>query len=174
MKNILTTILLMSTIWSFCQCLPQGDNKSKKIQAADLLKNRSYFPDASTAHFVEFDRLETTKDTGLIYIEGYLTYAKISGPESCECHSADPAMRDYHVYVGKKPKDLKKDCIIVEVSRYSRAVNPALIFANIKALTGKIVRVYGYAFSDDEHKSAIGVWRMGIKEVHPVFLILPL
>ena len=50
-------------------CPPQGDNAKLKIQAADLLKNRSYFPDTSTANFIEFDSLETTKDTGLIYID---------------------------------------------------------------------------------------------------------
>ena len=155
-------------------CPPQGDNAKLKIQAADLLKNRSHFPDTSTANFVEFDSLETTKDTGLIYIEGYLTYAKISGVESCQCHDKSPAMRDYHIYIGTEPKAPKNECIIVEVSRYSRAVNPDLTFANVKSLTGKMVRVYGYAFSDDEHKSAIGVWRKGILEIHPVFLILGL
>jgi hypothetical protein len=33
------------------------------------------------------------------------------------------------------------------------------------------VRIYGYTFIDEEHKSAIGDWRIGLQEIHPVMFI---
>ena len=177
MKQIIL-ICLFAPLFSIAQngCPISGDNKNPKIQAADRLKNRSYFPDIKTAHPININLVLSDKanDTGLVYMDGYLTYAKISGIESCECHSTKPEDLDYHIYIGLTPKALKKECVIVEVTRFSRIVNSNLQFKYIKSLTGKKVRIYGYLFEDKEHKSAIGTWRKGITEIHPVFLINPI
>lgn len=171
-------LLLLLPLFSIGQngCPITGDNKNLKIQAADKLKNRSYFPDIKTAHAIDINLSlkDNVSDTGLVYMDGYLTYAKVSGLESSECHSNKPEDLDYHIYIGINPKDTKNKCVIVEITRFSRIINSSLQFNYIKSLTGKKVRVYGYLFSDEEHKSAIGSWRSGITEIHPVFNITPL
>ena len=105
-------------------------------------------------------------------MDAYITSAKISGVESCECHIANPDYQDYHIYISDSPTNIKKNRNqIVEVSRYSRALNPQLNFKYVKSLVGHKVRIYGYTFIDEEHKSAIGDWRMGLQEIHPVMYI---
>ena len=141
-----------------------------------LLKNRQYFIKDS-AKQVSFDLLaiDGIKDTGMIFVDAFITSAKISGVESCECHIADKSMQDYHIYISNTKGDkLGKHNQIVEVSRYSRQLNPSLDFAYVKSMIGRKVRIYGYAFIDEEHKNAIGSWREGIQEIHPVFFIEPI
>ncbi len=173
MKNILI-LAFFGHIGLFAQpCPVRGDSKNVKIQAADRLKNRQYF----TKAFAKPLDLETlmqdgAKDTGAVYVDAYITSAKISGPESCECHIKEKSFLDYHIYISYAGNDkLGKHNQIVEVSRYSRSLNPDLTFDYVKTLIGHKVRIYGYVFNDEEHKSAIGSWRAGIQEIHPVFFI---
>lgn len=159
-------ILLLACMHASAQCPVQGDNKNPKIQAADRLKNRSYCPAKSMAHPVDLEALMADKvtDTGFVYVDCFITSAKISGIESCECHVKDKSMQDYHIYISYSGSDkLGSHNQIVEVSRYSRQLNPGIDYAYVKSLVGKKVRIYGYTFMDDEHKSAIGNWRAGIQ-----------
>lgn len=174
MKGLFFILLLMVSYLGAQTCPPKGDNKHPDIVAADLLKNRQYFPQKDKAKAVLFSTLASdgAKDTGAIYVDAFITSAKISGIESCECHIADKSFLDYHIYISDAPGNIAKSKNqVVEVSRYSRALNPALTFAYVKTLVGHKVRVYGYTFMDDEHKAAIGNWRAGIQEIHPVFYI---
>ena len=172
MKKI---IFLLFPLFSMAQtCPPNGDNKNAKIQAADLLKNRSYYPGKDKAKEISLEDLMADKvtDTGFVFVDAYITSAKISGVESCECHIADKAFQDYHIYISYVGTDkLGKHNQVVEVSRYSRQVNPGIGFDYVKGLIGHKVRIYGYTFFDEEHKSAIGGWRAGIEEIHPVLFI---
>lgn len=171
-----TLLFLLIPIFSWSQkvCPPQGDNKNPKIQAADLLKNRSYCQSKYKAKAINLEDLMADKitDTGFVFVDAYITSAKISGAESCQCHDTAKSARDYHIYISYAPGDkLGKHNQVVEVSRYSRQVNPGVNFAFVKQMIGHKVRIYGYIFNDEEHKSAIGDWRAGIQEIHPVFYI---
>jgi len=154
-------------------CPPKGDGANSKEIAADLLKNRSYCPPKYKAHGYDISVLmkDAITDTSLVYVDAYITSVKISGVESCECHIENNDYKDYHIYIAQTMTQDKGKNQIVEVSRYSRQFNPKMSFQNIKALVGKKVRIYGYTFMDQEHKGAIGDWRAGIQEIHPVFYI---
>jgi hypothetical protein len=166
-------LLLFINLFLFQKCPPQGDNKNPKIMAADLLKNRSWCPDKNKAAYRKLSDLMKDKlqDTSLIYVEAYITSAKISGAESCQCHDNNPETRDYHIYISARNTKDKKQNQIVEVTRYSRMFNNNLNFQYVKSLIGHKVRIYGYTFMDEEHKSGIGNWRAGIQEIHPVMYI---
>jgi len=166
-------ILFFISIHGICQCPPQGDDKNPNIIKADLLKNRYCFVAKNKANPHNFSDLVKDKiqDTSLIYIDAYITSIKISGTESCECHQDDKSMLDYHIYIADKNTTDKSKNQIVEVSRYSRLFNRSLTYDYVNSLVGHKVRIYGYTFMDEEHKSAIGSWRAGIQEIHPVFWI---
>lgn len=173
MKKIMILFLFACAGAVAQSCPVQGDSKNAKIQAADRLKNRQYFTKAS-AKPLDLETLmqDSAKDTCAVYVDAYITSAKISGPESCECHVKNKSFLDYHIYISYVGNDkLGKHNQIVEVSRFSRALNPDLTFDYVKTLVGHKVRIYGYVFNDEEHKSAIGSWRAGIQEIHPVFFI---
>lgn len=77
-----TIILLFLPLYLFSQkCPPQGYNKKKEIITADLLKNRSWCPSKDKAKGYSFELLskDAIKDTGFIFIDAYITSAKISG-----------------------------------------------------------------------------------------------
>jgi len=164
-------ILFFISIYGICQCPPQGDNKNSDIIKLDLLKNRSCFVAKNKANACNFSDLlhDSIQDTSLIYVDAYITLVKISGPESCECHIDNPDYEDYHIYIAATNTKDKKQNQIIEVTRYSRQFNKNLTFKYIKSLIGQKVRIYGYTFFDQEHKSAN--WRAGIEEIHPVFFI---
>jgi hypothetical protein len=154
------------------QCPVKGDGPAR-LWHIDSTKNIQDCPDPLQAAEANIKDLMADK-LGLgqfVYVDCYIVSAKLSGPESCQCHSKNLDDLDYHIYVSDKPTALKKDCAIVEVSRYSRIYNPGLTLEYVKSLVGQSVKVYGYVFSDTEHKSAIGNWRSGIEEIHPVFYI---
>ena len=166
--------LLSLFISASAQCPTKGDDTKASVINADLLKNRMCYVAKENAVGRNFSDLiqDKIQDTSLIYVDAYITSAKISGTESCECHDTAKAMLDYHIYISATQGDkLGKHNQIVEVSRYSRLFNKTLTFAYVKSLIGHKVRIYGYIFMDEEHKSAIGDWRAGIEEIHPVFFI---
>ena len=170
-------ILLLLPLFSIGQkaCPPKGLTKSK--YADNLLKNRQWFPDKSKAKGYEFSLMmqDGIKDTGAVYVEAYITSAKISGLEDCECKVDDNDFKDYHIFISATKGDkLGTHNQVVEVSRYARALNPFITYAYVKSLVGHKVRIYGYTFFDVEHKNVIGSknqWRKGIEELHPVFYI---
>ena len=170
-------ILLFISIHGFSQCPPEGDNP-KEIKD-NLLKNRQYFnKDKAVGYDFELMMKDGIKDTGAVYVDTYITSAKISGTESCECHISDKSFKDYHIFISADPNDkLGIHNQVVEVSRYARALNPSITFEYVKSMVGHKVRIYGYTFIDEEHKNVIGSkrqWRAGLQEIHPVFFIEPL
>ena len=171
--KLLVILLCLPLLVQSQNCQPKGDATSTTIIAADLQKNRSYCPSKELAHGYDISILlkDAIRDTGLIYVDAFITSVKVSGPESCECHIDDPNFKDYHIYIAATNTKDGKQNQIVEVSRYSRQLNHSINFAYVKSLVGHKVRIYGYTFMDQEHKSAIGNWRAGIEEIHPVFYI---
>lgn len=166
-------ILILIPLFSLAQCPPKGDDNKASVISADLLKNRMCYVAKGKAVAHNFSELlqDKIKDTSLIYVDAYITSVKISGVESCECHDTAASMLDYHIYISSTKTTDKKNNQIVEVTRYSRLFNSSLNYKYVKSLVGKKVRIYGYTFMDEEHKSAIGNWRAGIQEIHPVFYI---
>ena len=167
-------ILLFISIHGFSQCPPDGDNP-KEIKD-NLLKNRQYFnKDKAVGYDFELMMKDGIKDTGAVYIDAYITSAKISGLESCECHIENNDFKDYHIFIAAKKGDvLGTHNQVVEVSRYARKLNPSITYKYVRSLIGHKVRIYGYTFIDEEHKSVIGSknqWRAGLQEIHPVFYI---
>lgn len=176
MRIILIFIILLTSIISRSQpCPPEGDDK--KEAADNLLKNRQFFPDKLKAKGYDFSVMmkDGIKDTGAVYVEAYITSAKISGLESCECHIENNDFKDYHIFIAAKKGDvLGTHNQVVEVSRYARKLNPSITYKYVRSLIGHKVRIYGYTFIDEEHKSVIGSknqWRAGLQEIHPVFYI---
>lgn len=171
---VLLSIICLSIIGKSQNCPPQGDNP-KEVKD-NLLKNRQFF-DKNKAICYPFELMmkDGIQDTGAVYVDAYITSAKISGTESCECHIADKSFKDYHIFISATKGDkLGIHNQVVEVSRYARALNPSITFEYVKSLVGHKVRVYGYTFIDVEHKNVIGSknqWRAGLEEIHPVFFI---
>lgn len=174
MKKYLSILTLF--ICSICigqkACPPKGDRPKEESQS--LLKNRQWFPNKKKAKAYDLSILmkDGITDTGAIYVEAYITSAKISGKEACQCHLDDPATKDYHIFIAAKKGDvLGTHNQVIEVSRYSRKLDPSLTFAYVKSLVGHKVRIYGYTFMDTEHQNVIGSahqWRKGVQEIHPV------
>ena len=104
-------------------------------------------------------------------VSGYLTDARLSGPESAQCHLSDPRAEDYHVYIGPEPSSPKSACIVVELT--GRLPRPSL--ESLQSLKGKKVTVKGWIFCDKEHEASSVAdrpgksdWRASCWEVHPV------
>lgn len=176
MKRILFLISMVLYLTGTAQkCPPEGDNKKEAF--SNLQKNRQWFPDKSKAKGYDFNIMlqDGIKDTGAVYVDAYITSAKISGTESCECHDTAKSMKDYHIFIAAvKGDQLGIHNQVVEVSRYARVLNPAITFSYVKSLIGHKVRIYGYTFIDVEHANVIGSknqWRAGLQEIHPVFFI---
>lgn len=174
-NSIVIFLLFIPVICSSQKCPPQGDLPKEK--ADNLLKNRQWFPTKNKAKGYPISLLmkDGIVDTGAVCVEAYITSAKISGLESCECHIDDNDFKDYHIFIAAKKGDaLGIHNQVVEVSRYARAFNSSMTFKYVKSLIGHKVRIYGYTFIDEEHKNVIGSknqWRAGLQEIHPVFYI---
>ena len=174
-KYLILILLSVSIIGNRQKCPPQGDD-AKEVKD-NLLKNRQWFPSKDKAKGYPFELMlkDGIKDTGAVYVEAYITSAKISGLESCECHIDDNDFKDYHIFIAKLRGDIDgTHNQVVEVSRYARALNPSITYKYVRSLIGKKVRIYGYTFIDEEHKNVIGSknqWRAGLQEIHPVFYI---
>jgi hypothetical protein len=164
--------LLFFNISAYGQCPVKGDGPMR-LWHTDSLKNIEESLDTSFALVADIEDLmsDGLAEGQFVYVDCFIVSAKLSGVESCQCHDKNVDMLDYHIYVSDKPKALKKNCAIIEVTRYSRIFNSGLSLDYVKSMIGKSVRVFGYIFSDIEHKSAIGNWRSGIEEIHPVFYI---
>lgn len=176
MRKYLILILLIISIFGRSQsCPPQGD--LPRESADNLLKNRQWFPkkEMSKGYPLSLMMRDGIQDTGAVFVDAYITSAKISGLESCECHIDDNDFKDYHIFIAAVRGDkLGTHNQVVEVSRYARALNPSITYKYVRTLIGHKVRIYGYTFIDEEHKSVIGSknqWRKGLQEIHPVFYI---
>jgi hypothetical protein len=163
MKALVLAILLV--------CPPAGDARDSAHAALNRLKNRASAPTVpyALATFPEFIGLPKSWPIGIpieevgIALDGYVIKVKHSGPESCECHDARPAMRDWHIYLGPRANAALSECVIAEITRYWPQVNPPKV--------GQHVRVSGWAFDDVQHQHGAEKWRATEFEIHPVTAI---
>lgn len=105
-----------------------------------------------------------------VRVTGYLADARTSGPESVNCHGAENAYRDWHVWIVAAPGADRTRALVVEPTPYTRARHPGWTLARLRAVqrAGLAVRVGGWLFLDPEHPEQIGRTRGTIWEVHPV------
>jgi hypothetical protein len=176
---------------SFQGCPPEGDGGDPQL---NQLKNRvdegDYYP-------VSFDaviqltwpkRVErkdrdkwTSQETAAIAkyegipiaVEGYLAGVKESGPESCNCHGADPTMHDWHIWLTKTAGEDRTHSIVVETTPRVRANHPAWTIKLAEQIVKEQdrVRISGWLFFDPEHPDQIGNTRGTIWEIHPIMKI---
>ena len=108
-----------------------------------------------------------------IRVEGYLNGARESGPEACNCHGADHAWRDWHVWLSAAPGPDRTRSVVVETTPAIRARHPEWTLARLRAIAaaGRKVRVSGWLMFDPEHPDQIGKTRGTIWEVHPILAI---
>lgn len=108
-----------------------------------------------------------------VAIEGYFAGAKREGPESPNCHGADDAFRDWHLWLAGAPGRDRSRSVVVEATPVIRARHPAWSLGGIRRLVrdGDRVRVSGWLLLDPEHPDQVGRTRGTIWEVHPVMAI---
>jgi hypothetical protein len=173
----------------FNECPADGDGGDREL---NLLKNRTdeadyYYPVAfdsvlalSWPRVVEGkfrkywqrpDEREVKSYEGTpVAIEAYIEKAKLSGPESTNCHGASPADRDFHINLTASPGGDRAQSIIVEMTPRVRVQHPGWQVATLNriARAGERVRVSGWLLLDQEHPEEVGKTRGTIWEIHPV------
>jgi hypothetical protein len=107
-----------------------------------------------------------------VSVEGYLTAATESGPESTNCHGSDSAMSDWHVSLVKNSGEDRSKAIVTETTPRIRARHNWTL-GKLKTIieNQELVRISGWVFFDPEHPNHIGVYRMTLWEIHPIMQI---
>lgn len=175
----------------FRGCPPEGDGGDR---ALNRLKNRvdtaAWLPASIEAvmalrwpHTVErrpragwrrADSVSVAVSEGTpIVVEGYLVGAKQEGPESPNCHGADAALRDWHMWLSANPGRDRRHAMVVETTPVVRAMHPRWSLRTIHALVRDSipVRVSGWLMLDPEHPDQVGKSRGTIWEIHPIMKI---
>jgi hypothetical protein len=175
----------------FKGCPPEGDGGDPDL---NRLKNRTdrgdYVPvrfDAVVAiawpkgverrvraNWSPDDTAEVHRYEGVpISVEGYLAGARQEGPESPNCHGADPEFRDFHIWLTGSPDQDRSSSIIVETTPRVREKHPNwrtdVLGTIVKSK--ERVRISGWLLLDPEHPDQVGKTRGTIWEIHPVMQI---
>jgi hypothetical protein len=105
-----------------------------------------------------------------VAVEGYLASAKLEGPESTNCHGADPGMRDWHVWLTARPGQSRDSAVVVETTPRIRADHPRWSTTALRAVSRarERVRITGWLMLDPEHPDQVGKTRGTIWEIHPI------
>lgn len=188
MKKLIFLTLLFGVAYGQTKPCPLfGDKNNAKIKALDLLKNRST-PGALVDNTVTLEKILSPGDdrtrftpNQYVTITGYVVLVKPGGPETCECHSKNPADLDIHIELALKPTDKGAQAMVVEINRFVKAKNPDFTVAKLKQYIGKKMTVSGWMFFDEEHwQNAVTTnptghnnWRYTCWELHPVLTIVP-
>ncbi|HEX7973110.1 MAG TPA: hypothetical protein VF498_01770 [Anaerolineales bacterium] len=176
---------------TFQGCPPEGDggdpvlNKNK-----NRVDEASYYPVTFDAVFqltwpkaVErkdhdkwsaADAAAIAKYEGIpVAVEGYLAGVKQSGPESTNCHGAEPQFNDWHIWLTKTAGEDRTQSIVVETTPRVRANHPAWTLPAAEQLVKNQthVRISGWTMFDPEHPDQIGKTRGTIWEIHPIMKI---
>ncbi|HEX9030180.1 MAG TPA: hypothetical protein VF823_13460 [Anaerolineales bacterium] len=108
-----------------------------------------------------------------VEVEGYLAGVKQSGPESCNCHGADPQFEDWHIWLTKTAGEDRTHSIVVETTPRVRANHPAWTLPAVEQLVKDQthVRISGWTMFDPEHPDQIDKTRGTIWEIHPIMKI---
>jgi len=182
----------------FHGCAPEGDatQTTRSDPALNVLKNRTALPSGgfTAAHFDDLAQLEVpegvskkhrdrwpvetlqaveAQEKSAVQVIGFLLKTKLEGPEGPNCHSTDPADRDFHIWLANSPDDDKPDAIVVEITPRVRAEHPSWTRTRLNGLiAGKTrVRVSGWVLLDPEHPDQVGKTRATIWEIHPIMKI---
>jgi hypothetical protein len=176
----------------FKGCPPEGDGGDPEL---NRLKNRvdeanNYYPvpfDAlvqltwpksierkDRAKWPGSDKEAVSRYEGIpVSVEGYLARSTLEGPESCNCHGADPELRDFHIWLIKNANDDRSNSIVVETGPRVRVKHPnwrTELLGQI-AKTDQKVRISGWLMLDPEHPDQVGKTRGTIWEIHPIMNI---
>jgi hypothetical protein len=176
---------------TFDGCPPDGDGSDRQL---NQLKNRvddgNYVPVPFAAidtlpwprsvdrvqrvRWSAADREAVSRYEGLpVSVEGYLAGAKVEGPESPNCHGADPKYRDWHVWLVGSPGADRSTSIVVEATPRVRAERPGWRISELtRAVREKSpVRISGWLMLDPEHPEQLGKTRGTLWEIHPIMKI---
>lgn len=176
---------------TFKGCSPDGDGGDRQL---NQLKNRvdegTYNPVAlsSLLHLPwpkgteRRSRTQWSKrDTGRVgryegtpvVAEGYLTGARLEGPEASNCHGADAPLRDFHVWLTEGPGEDRSRAVVVEVTPRVRAKHPGWRVETLNGLAREQdkVRISGWLMLDQEHPDQVGKTRGTLWEIHPILQI---
>jgi hypothetical protein len=105
-------------------------------------------------------------------MEGYITAATESGPESTNCHGTSNEMSDWHVSVVKNAGEDRTKAIVVETTPRVRP-NHKWTLDMLRTIIDnrERVRISGWVFFDPEHPDHLGKYRITLWEIHPVMKI---
>jgi hypothetical protein len=183
MKILMLLMLLAFTSFmpSNSLCPRTGNSTSTAKQGLDYYKNRiavpTHFDPKITLSYMLLKENENKLNiSSATQITGYVIDVQQEYGETCNCGSSDPSMGDYHIYIGTNSESAKKNCVIVEITRYSRATHPDWTYDRIHHLKNHRVQVQGWLLYDWEHTpnatnvNPLGrkLWRQTCNEIHPV------
>ena len=175
---------------TFQGCPPEGDGGDPQL---NRLKNRVDEGDCVPVSFdaalsltwpkavEQKDRADwSAKDTATIakyegipvVVEGYLTAATESGPESTNCHGTANDTVDWHVSLVKNPGEDRSKAIVTETTPRVRP-NHKWSLDLLRSIVEKQerVRISGWLFFDPEHPDHLGKYRATLWEIHPIMQI---
>jgi len=179
------------TVDDFHGCPPEGDGGDRVL---NRLKNRidegQYVPmpyhlvrqlawprgieNHHRSHWDTEETAEVARYEGIpIAVEGYLAGAKLSGPESANCHRQGGEERDFHLWLTETPGGERDASIVAEVTPRVRAHHPRWslpVFQRL-ARAGRRIRLSGWLLLDPEHPDQVGKTRGTLWELHPVMMI---
>ena len=170
MKKLLlipAAIAIAFTLFAFGNhndCPAEGKPNPKKGKEAKLKPrernlnihiNRETAPQPSDFdNGITFQRMYDSKDDSIfdedkaVTLTGYIYKATEVGMESCNCYTEDKTKYSTNIYISDKPidKDTRLgDCIVVNVTPYSRTINKDWTTDNVTfKMIGKKVKVSGW------------------------------
>jgi hypothetical protein len=108
-----------------------------------------------------------------VVVEGYLVDAKESGPESTNCHGADAAHKDWHIWFVKSVGTDRTQSIVIETTPRVRVNHPGWTLSLLHQVVKnqEPVRISGWTMFDPEHPDQIGKTRGTLWEIHPIMQI---
>jgi hypothetical protein len=109
-----------------------------------------------------------------VQTEGYLLQARQEGPESPNCHAADPANQDFHTWLASQPSDDRATrSAVIEFTPRVRAKHPTWTLEALQGLARqkRRVRISGWTMLDPEHLDEVGKSSGTIWEIHPVMKV---
>jgi len=142
------------------------DFATLKIPAGAGRKHRDHWPDVDRA-------LVDAQEKRAVQVVGYLIRVRLEAPESPNCHSDDPAQRDFHLWVTNSPSfddDDSEGAVVVEVTPRIRSQHPSWSLTNLRRLgmQHSPIRAGGWLMLDAEHPEQVGRTRLTLWEIHPV------
>ncbi|MBK9285877.1 MAG: hypothetical protein IPM51_16400 [Sphingobacteriaceae bacterium] len=171
-------------------CPLEGNAKSKHLQALNLLKNRTQFPNAENfdanislkAVLAKGEDSKRWSTHSAAKITGYVKDVKVGGIETCNCKTKDKNLRDTHIDLVLNPNSYdKKEVMVIEVTPRIRKIMAAKgIDWSTKMLRakylGRWIEVEGWMLFDEEHDNMAENtkpgnpknWRGTAWEIHPI------